>query len=452
MRQTLILTFALFIVGLCGVDARACSCAFGGGAPCQEYWRVDAVFAGTVVGSSKIDVDDGYKHTMRLLRMTVEQPIRGMQAAEVDVVTGWGGGDCGYGFKMGERYLVYAHRRKDNRLSTSICTRTRPIAEAADDFAFIRGLATASQNGVVFGKVGKRNHHWKQGENWYKPVADAELTIEGEAAQYQAQSDAEGNFRVSDVLPGKYVVKLKLPPGLIRNSLQKDAGATTVENEVEVAAYGCAESWFILEADTRVRGRVVDANGNAVANLPLNMRGGQPQNINNFEYATTDAEGNFEFTTVAPGDYLLGFRIMNTSQANEPAYPRTYYPGVPSKTLAKIITVKEGESVPRLELQMPAPLSQHTVKGVVTWSDGRPAAGASVYLNLIEEGEMTAFWSVPTDESGGFTIKLLEGLQYKLSAFRQTADRKNVQSEWIEVPINIGAEPIKLVLPSVSPN
>lgn len=450
MPRTLIFILVLFIVGLCGVDARACSCAEGS-APCQEYWRVDAVFAGTVVGSSKIDVDDGYKHTMRVIRMTVEQPIRGMTTAEVDVMTGWGGGDCGYGFKMGERYLVYAHRGKDNRLSTSICTRTRPIADAADDFAFIRGLPTASQQGVIFGIVGKRNHHWKEGEKWYKPVAKAELTVEGETAQYQGQSDEEGKFRVSNVLPGKYVVKLKLPPGFIRNSLQKDLGATTVENEVEVAAYGCAESWFILEADTRVRGRVVDANGNAVAKLPLNMRGTQQQNINTFEYATTDAEGNFEFTTVAPGDYLLGFRIMETSQAAQLPYPRTYYPGVPSKALAKTISVKEGESLPRLDLQMPAPLSQYTVHGVVVWSDGRSATGASIYVNLIEEGDMTAFWSIPTDDAGKFTLKLVKGLQYKLSAFRQITRGKGAQSEYIEAPMSEGNQPIRLVLPVQRP-
>jgi hypothetical protein len=63
-------------------------------------------------------------------------------------------------------------------------------------------------------------------------VADAELTIEGEARQYQAQSDSKGNFRVENVVPGKYLVKLKLPPGLIRNSLVKDEGATIVENEI----------------------------------------------------------------------------------------------------------------------------------------------------------------------------------------------------------------------------
>jgi hypothetical protein len=117
---------------------------------------------------------------------------------------GWGGGDCGYAFKLGQRYLVYAYREEgDKRLSTSICTRTRLIKEADDDFAFFRTLPTSNANGLVFGIVGKRNHEWKEGENWYKPVPDAELTIEGEGRQYQAQSNSDGKFRVENVVPGK---------------------------------------------------------------------------------------------------------------------------------------------------------------------------------------------------------------------------------------------------------
>jgi len=443
----------IFIAGLTllsSAEAIACSCQFGGGAPCQEFWRVDAVFAGTVVGSSKITVNEGeFKHDMRLVRLTVDQPIRGMQSTEVDVLTGLGGGDCGYGFKIGQRYLVYAHRdQKDQRLSTSICTRTRLLSEADDDFAFIRSMPTSNANGLIFGTVGKRNHEWKEGEQWYKPVADVELTIEGEAGRYTAQSDSAGKFRVENVLPGKYTVKIKLPPGLLRPS-GKDESGKTAENEVEVVAHGCAETDFYLEADTRVRGRVLDANGNPVAKMQLNMRGApsDQKNINTFLNATTDQDGYFEFKTVPPGDYWLGYHLLNSPLQEGQPYARTYLPGVPSKALAKIVTVKEGQLQTSLTLQLPPPLSQRTVDGMVVWPDGQPVNGANVYVSLTEEGEMSSFSSVQADASGQFTLKLYEGLQYKVSAYRQGSGGKSSQSEYIEIPMTVD-QPLRLVLPS----
>jgi hypothetical protein len=448
----------VFIAGLTLISSAkvlACTCGSGGGAPCQEFWRADAVFAGTVVRSGKIDVDEGgFKHDMRLVRLTVDQPIRGMQSAEVDVVTGWGGGDCGYAFKLGQRYLVYAYREEgDKRLSTSICTRTRLIKEADDDFAFFRTLPTSNANGLVFGIVGKRNHEWKEGENWYKPVPDAELTIEGEGRQYQAQSNSDGKFRVENVVPGKYVVKLKLPPGLIRNALQKDEGATIVEDEIEVAAHGCAESEFYLESDTRVRGRVLDVNGNPVAKMQLNMRIAvfDSKTVNSFLDATTDAEGNFEFKQVPPGAYFLGYHLLTTALQEGQPYGRTYLPGVPSRALATIVNVKEGQLLEGLTLQLPPPLTPRTVTGVIVWSDGQPVTNASVYLSLIEEGAMSSAESVNADAGGRFTLKLYEGLLYKVSAFRSGVGGKHAQSEYVDVPLTLD-QPLRLVLPAQSRN
>jgi protocatechuate 3,4-dioxygenase beta subunit len=388
------------------------------------------------------------------VRLTVDQPIRGMQSADVEVITGWGGGDCGYGFKLGQRYLVYAYREEGGkRLSTGICTRTRLLTEADDDFAFFRTVPTSNANGLVFGTVGKRNHEWKEGEKWYKPVADAELTIEGEGRQYQAQSDSQGNFRVENVVPGKYLVKLKLPPGLIRNSLVKDEGATIVENEIEVAAHGCAESEFYLESDTRVRGRVVDVNGNPVAKMQLDMRGAasDKRNINTFLNAVTDTDGYFEFKIVPPGDYWLGYHLLRMPFQEGQPYTRTYLPGVPSKALATVLTVKEGELLTGLTLQLPPPLTQRTLTGLVVWPDGQPVAGASVYVSLNEDGDMSEFTGTTTDQKGLFALKLYEGLQYRVSAYLKGTGSKYWQTEFTEIPMTLD-QPLRLVLPAMPRN
>ncbi|HEY0082456.1 MAG TPA: hypothetical protein VGB61_06680 [Pyrinomonadaceae bacterium] len=450
-KPHLLLLAALALILLPGfvAEVRACSCALGEDSPCQEFWQTDVVFAGTVVGSSEIKTDvAGYKR--RLVRFSVEESYRGIEGAFAEVVTGLGGGDCGYEFRQGGQYVVYAYRDdKEKRLHTSICTRTRPLDKAAADLAYMRGLATAAPLGVIFGNVSKRNRNWKEGETWRTGVGGAELTIEGEGTRYELKSNAQGEFSIEGLAPGEYTVKLRIPPGLAQLNAQSEFMETT-ERDAKVFARGCAQTEFLLEPDTRVGGHVIDAAARPAANLRLEMRGApsDPNNINTFLYAHTDAEGRFEFKLVPPGDYVLGVRLLDSSGSELPPYPRTYYPGVMSKAQASVVSVKEGEKVRELELRLPPRLAAYAVDGLVVWADGRPAPGVNVYAFLEEEGERSSHASLRADERGRFTLKVYEGLSYKVSAHPPDATGANAHSGWVEVPPP-GAQPVKLVLPII---
>src|SRR5262249_41583039 len=119
--------------------AAACEC-LGGGPPCQNYFQVDAVFVGTVRAISTIGGTPDATFQRHSVTFTIERAFRGVEGMTVDVATGVGGGDCGYEFKAGERYLVYAYKNGRTGPSTSICSRTRPMSAAGDDLSFIERM------------------------------------------------------------------------------------------------------------------------------------------------------------------------------------------------------------------------------------------------------------------------------------------------------------------------
>ena len=177
----------LLILSVHTNPASACSC-ISSGPPCQGYFQVDAVFAGAVTVISEIDGPPDLPYPRRLVRFAVERGFRGVDAATAEAVTGMGGGDCGYPFKTGERYLVYAYRNQEGRLATGICSRTRPLAEADEDLAFIQGLRTAPSGARVSGTI----------RYWERDLATTISLSDGEASWRQVAggitTDQQGRF------------------------------------------------------------------------------------------------------------------------------------------------------------------------------------------------------------------------------------------------------------------
>lgn len=102
-----------------------------------------AVFVGEVVEISVPTITSGESTWVSEVKFKVRKWWKGAGAEEVSVFTANVCCICGYEFKVGESYLVYAHG--ENRLSTDTCTRTRKLAEAEDDLKVL-GVGTAIKN------------------------------------------------------------------------------------------------------------------------------------------------------------------------------------------------------------------------------------------------------------------------------------------------------------------
>ncbi len=139
--------FAALLVALAGAllapAAEACDCG-ATGPPCIAFPKTPVLFAGRVTQVSELSIPDkteknDFVYRYQLVRFEVEENFRGQPRTSIEVTTGEGGGDCGFHFRTGERYLVYAGELPETgRLYTSICTRTRLLSEAAADLDFLR--------------------------------------------------------------------------------------------------------------------------------------------------------------------------------------------------------------------------------------------------------------------------------------------------------------------------
>lgn len=111
-------------------DTGVCSCI-----PPRDvlstFRTADAVFTGRVVRARNVTLDNGRQ--MRRVTLRVDRAWKGVGSRTVVVITGSGGGDCGFPFRRRQSYLVYAHRWNDGQLGAGLCGRTAELARAAGD-------------------------------------------------------------------------------------------------------------------------------------------------------------------------------------------------------------------------------------------------------------------------------------------------------------------------------
>jgi len=438
LRVVMLLAFGL---PMFATEAVACQCG-GEGKPCEEYWKASVVFAGVVTGSARVTLDQGdYTTYKKVVDLKVDQAYKGIGGAEVQVITGLGDADCGYGFRLGERYLVYAFRSKDNKLQTSICTRTRPISEADEDLDYIRGISLAPRGSIVFGEVNRRD----QSASDYRvvPVEGATIIIEGiiegQSKRVEVITDSKGQYKVSALPPGAYKVKIKPPEGL---------STYNPERETTVSDRGCAQVGFWVEADTRITGKVSDLQSKPISDLLIELVPAKPAPNGSYpQFVRTDNEGRYEMKLVQPGRYLLGVRIFGSAGSTYVPYPRTYYPGVPDESRATFITIAEGQVIRDVDWQLPPALIEKRLEGVVIWPDGQPVKGATVWLKEIEYADKDMPYRVNTDEQGNFSFKVYAGMKYSLLAIYDSETKgKQKRSAVLEIRVAENPEVVKLII------
>jgi hypothetical protein len=429
----------------------ACSCA-PPRAPCNYYGDASAIFVGRAVGSAqrKTVVDEnGEKITFDVgtIRFLVLENFKGASGYEVEISSGTGGGDCGYWFRRNETYVVYAYLLKDGKtLYTHICTRTRPLSFAADDLEYLRSLAIAKPGATLYGKLVRFIGDVEHGPVKEGPkMAGVKVVVTGEGKTIETVTNDAGEYRVSGLSPGDYDASPQLPDNLaaISSRDQKDNfGRFTGREPIRLTDRGCGEINFSVQFNGIVSGRILDAAGEPAKEVHIRLGSADAEDKERWTW--TDKEGYYEFVRVPPGSYLLGFNLTWAPDDDAP-YPRTFYPGVKTRSEAALITVGEGEKLKGYDMTLPPRLSEREVRVTVVWPDGRPAVGARVYYEMNEPKVTHLGASVETDARGQVNLNLFDNYHYIVYSTVQR-NGKDVHAAPVELLVDKFLKPLKLVL------
>lgn len=397
--------------------ADACFCA----PVCKGAATADAIFEATVasIETRSFPIPDG--KAMRSERVVSLQDVRAWRGDVADtIVTGMGGGDCGYHFQVGVRYVVVGHRNQgDSRIQTGICSMTRPLAEAGSFREYVDSLSTPSRGGHLWGRVASGRVVTTRAlppVTIADAIVGARVSLSGPVGR-AVTTGADGWFSALGLPPGDYAIDVALPRGA--EALGSIEGVTVKLD----GAYACAALDLRTRATGVVEGTVVDEGGLPVAGFlvylqPVGYRvfGPYPPNAAVARGEVTDANGRYRFTDVPPGRYVTGSSIMVGPTTREP-FAVTY--GLTSSGDTELVLEQPGASL-TVEPFVLRRLTPRGVTGRVTWSDGTPAAGVTVGAAAIgERGTIPAVSSTTAGDLGGFALALFEGARFEITVSRE---------------------------------
>jgi len=447
----LLILFFAFVAGLFLVvpaSVQACSC-IGAGAPCQEFWNASAVFSGEVGEIDVINPEsvtaDGtrvFGPMSKKIRLFIIEGFSGIAEEKIlEINTGGGGGDCGYNFQKGQKYLVYAYKNlQTGALSTNICTRTRLLENAAEDVEYFKSLATAKPDAKIFGSV-YQIYARRNDAPFIKPLPLTGILVraEGTGGKFETKTGENGGYEFANLAAGEYKIGIETPKNLWGYEESK---------LVKVYEKGCAGYSFAVQTKTVLSGKLTNEKSEPAAKVSvelipveqINKSGNADRN-----FAYTDDEGKFLFRSIPGGKYYLGVRLSGLSEVLFP-YPQTFYPGTLNLAEAAPVTIDEGQILENYDFKLPKKLPMRKIQGTVVMPDGTPAANAQITVNETEYFFSFSFYGMgETKPDGTFSFEIVDGIRYLVKPYISLKDGQR-HAEPIEIPADGDVTNLKFVI------
>lgn len=326
--------------------------------PCSEYWRADAVFIAEAADVQVKSRRFGGVPAPMTVRLTIEESFKGIKEKEIVLELG----DCGYTFRQGEKYLIYAQRRENGNLDVRAGqSRTKPLAEADEDLDYIRSLQRGEPQAQIVGRIGQQTADIKQTPYTSErsffglPMAGVKVFAKGGEQIFEAFSNEKGFYKFAGLPAGEYEVWADYPAYFKSEKM-------TVKTKTE----GCGTGYLTAWRKGSISGRVTEADGTPVREARISLVSADATAEEMFEerefesvwnLAATDEKGEYIFASLPAGRYYIVINLTNfeRTRGNErlQKIPRIFYPGAGEMEKASVISIEEGEQIKGKDFRLP---------------------------------------------------------------------------------------------------
>jgi protocatechuate 3,4-dioxygenase beta subunit len=243
------------------------------------------------------------------------------------------------------------------------------------------------------------------------------------------ESDREHTIATKTAVDGRFALK-NVPAGRYKLSVSRNGYVTAEYGQKKPSDPGAAftlaagenrpDLVFKLIPAAVISGRVFDEDGEplpraaVMASREVYHEG--RRTLATRGWAQTDDLGQFRLFGLAPGRYYVSATEPGWGQVNgdrefsaapkqeaERAYTKTYYPGSVDPAKASVVSVKEGEEVPGMDIALKE-VAVYRVRGKV-FNQVTRKAGKEVQLQLVPRGKRLEFflggWEAEVKKSDG---------------------------------------------------
>jgi hypothetical protein len=283
----------------------------------------------------------------------------------------------------------------------------------------------------------------------WSPVRRARVTLQSDtAATFTTDTDTDGRYRFDHLVAGTYRIVVD-KPGFVP-VLQGGRRAFDPPPPFDLKAGQSLTADIQMQRGAALQGRVVTDTGDPAANIVVSavrlVYGPYGKRPSAIRTAVTDDQGRFRVHTLPAGDYYLDAapdpRTLASGMppaGDRPVIPaRTYYPGTPRVSDARLVTLVTGQDAENLDFTVVS-VPVATVNGVVTDSAGNPPAQVGFRVQGVgaPPGQVLGF---QTQQEGGFDFRLVPPGDYWLLA--TTVSAPGATPEFAAQRINVAGQDI----------